>query len=226
MKKAKQEKKKATETNKGIKLPLIQSNTQKGKVKDTQDNSSKAKLFSKESDQKNNLKEIPPMPNIPINKSIPKNKKSFISTHLSQNSNKERGKSEISKKIPNIKEEISSKKSFTKEESSKFTEERLSQLRKQRKQRIMKEKKEEKKEIELYEKLIEEYKGSPKEKKSKNIKNELNEENPKINISSKKAQTILEEGGMLDAYKYVLAQLCKNGLPSGNIFEYDSIFVK
>ena len=153
MKKEKQEKKKATETNKGIKLPLIQSNTQKGKVKDTQENSSKGKLFSKESDQKNNLKEIPPMPNIPINKSIPKNKKSFISTHLSQNSNKERGKSEISKKIPNIKEEISSKKSFTKEESSKFTEERLSQLRKQRKQRIMKEKKEEKKEIELYEKF-------------------------------------------------------------------------
>jgi len=45
-------------------------------------------------------------------------------------------------------------------------------------------------------------------------------------ISSKKAQNILEEGGMLDAYKYVLAQLCKNGLPSGNVFEYASIVVK
>ena len=41
-------------------------------------------------------------------------------------------------------------------------------------------------------------------------------------ISSKKAQNILEEGGMLDAYKYVLSQLCKNGLPSGNVFEYAS----
>ena len=31
---------------------------------------------------------------------------------------------------------------------------------------------------------------------------------------------------MLDAYKYVLSQLCKQGLPSGNIFEYASIVVK
>ena len=31
---------------------------------------------------------------------------------------------------------------------------------------------------------------------------------------------------MLDAYKHVLAQLCKQGLPTGNIFEYASIVVK
>ena len=31
---------------------------------------------------------------------------------------------------------------------------------------------------------------------------------------------------MLDAYKYVLAQLCKNGLPSTNVFEYASYVVK
>ena len=223
MKKAKQEKKKI-EPNKGVKLPIIQNNPQKGKLKENQENSSKGKNLSKETEQKKNLKEIPPMPNISLNKSIPKNKKSFISTHLSQNSSKERGKSEINKKS-NIKEEINQKKILGKEEASKFTEERLSQLKQQRKQRIIQEKKEEKKEIELYEKLIEEYKGNSKEK-LKNIKNEVNEENPKINVSSKKAQTILEEGGMLDAYKYVLAQLCKNGLPSGNIFEYASIVVK
>ena len=46
------------------------------------------------------------------------------------------------------------------------------------------------------------------------------------NISGAKAQKILEEGGMLDAYKYVLSQLCKQGLPNGNIFEYASIIVK
>ena len=223
MKKAKQEKKKI-EPNKGVKLPIIQNNAQKGKLKENQENSSKGKNLSKETEQKKNLKEIPPMPNISLNKSIPKNKKSFISTHLSQNSSKERGKSEINKKS-NIKEEINQKKILGKEEASKFTEERLSQLKQQRKQRIIQEKKEEKKEIELYEKLIEEYKGNSKEK-LKNIKNEVNEEKSKINVSSKKAQTILEEGGMLDAYKYVLAQLCKNGLPSGNIFEYASIVVK
>ena len=31
---------------------------------------------------------------------------------------------------------------------------------------------------------------------------------------------------MLDAYKYVLSQLCKQGLPNGNVFEYASIVVK
>ena len=30
---------------------------------------------------------------------------------------------------------------------------------------------------------------------------------------------------MLDAYKYVLSQLCKNGLPKGNIFDYASYLV-
>ena len=139
MKKAKQEKKKI-EPNKGVKLPIIQNNAQKGKLKENQENSSKGKNLSKETEQKKNLKEIPPMPNISLNKSIPKNKKSFISTHLSQNSSKERGKSEINKKS-NIKEEINQKKILGKEEASKFTEERFSQLKQQRKQRIIQEKK-------------------------------------------------------------------------------------
>ena len=49
---------------------------------------------------------------------------------------------------------------------------------------------------------------------------------PKIKISEKKTQTILEEGGMLDAYKYLVIQLCKNGLPTGNLFEYSSYIIK
>ena len=41
---------------------------------------------------------------------------------------------------------------------------------------------------------------------------------PNIKISEKKAQSTLEKGGMLDAYKYLITQLCKNGLPIGNLF--------
>ena len=46
MKKEKQEKKKTIDLNKGVKLPLIQSNTYKGKIKDSYE-SSKGKLFTK-----------------------------------------------------------------------------------------------------------------------------------------------------------------------------------
>ena len=91
------------------------------------------------------------------------------------------------------------------------------------KKRLQEAKKEEEKEIKLYAQLIEEYKNNGKDKNKK----DTFEDNPKIpKISGQKAQKILEDGGMLDAYKYVLAQLCKHGLPDGNIFEYASYVVK
>ena len=31
---------------------------------------------------------------------------------------------------------------------------------------------------------------------------------------------------MLDAYKYLIVQLCKNGLPTGNLFEYSAYVIK
>jgi hypothetical protein len=34
------------------------------------------------------------------------------------------------------------------------------------------------------------------------------------------AQYLLEKNGLLDGYKYVLSNICKNGLPEGDIFEY------
>lgn len=36
----------------------------------------------------------------------------------------------------------------------------------------------------------------------------------------KKAHRLLKNNGMLDGYKYVLANACKDGLPQGDIFEY------
>ena len=129
-------------------------------------------------------------------------------------------------KINNNKTDAKFQKINSHRECPKFTEERLSEIRQQRKKRLMQEKKNEKKEIEIYEKLVEEFKSNSKEKNLKTIQNKTGENTQKINISSKKAQIILEEGGMLDAYKEVLAQLCKNGLPEGNIFEFSSYVVK
>jgi hypothetical protein len=230
MKKTKQEKKPTSDASKGVKLPLIQSNAQKGNLKENQENTTKGKLFTKGNAQKNNLTEIPQIPNIssniPLTKVMPKNKKSFENTNSSQNSYKIKGKSETKRKksYNTTKDDINTEKSLQ-ENSPRFTEKRLSELKKQRNQRLRQEKKEEIKEMQMYEKLIEEYKSNTRKKSTKN-KNEAIENNPKVIISSKKAQNILEEGGMLDAYKYVLSQLCKNGLPSGNVFEYASYAVK
>lgn len=215
MKKSNQEKK---STSKGVKLPLIQSNAQKVNLKENRDNNSKGKLFTKGNNQKNSLTDIPQIPNIslniPLTKSLPKN------TNLNQNSSKTKGKSEIKRNNNITKEEKSRQDS-----SDRYTEDRLTLLKKQRNLRLKQKKKEEMKEMKIYEKLIEGYKNNTKTKSQKN-KNETTEENPKVIISSKKARDILEEGGMLDAYKYVLAQLCKNGLPSTNVFEYASYVVK
>ena len=223
MKNRQQDKKSTSNASKGVKLPLIQTKTQKANVKENQSNNSKGKLFTKGNDQKNNLKEIPQMPNIsgniPLTKNNPKN------ANQNQNLANSKGKTEIKNNLDNTtKEEIKIEKT-NQEGSPRYTEERLSQIKKQRNQRIKQQKKEEIKEIKLYEKLINEYKNNTR-KNSKKNQNEEAEDHPKVIISSKKAQTILEEGGMLDAYKYVLAQLCKNGLPSGNVFEYASYVVK
>ena len=220
MKKTNQKKKQTFgKESKDIKLPLIKSNVQKGNSKET-----KGKNTTKSPDQKNNLKEIPQIPNILPNKSAANNGKLFASGDLnkSQGSNNEQKK----KTNTNTKDEIKIPGKDNRKKSPKITEEKLSQLKEQRKQRLKQAKKDEEKQIELYEKLIEEYKNKTKDKQTKNNNSIINEEDPKVIISSKKAQNILEEGGMFDAYKHVLAQLCKNGLPSGNVFEYASIVVK
>ncbi len=45
-------------------------------------------------------------------------------------------------------------------------------------------------------------------------------------ISQKNAQKILEESGMIEAYKYLIKNLCKNGMPEGNVYDYCSDFIK
>jgi hypothetical protein len=204
-------KKNQKNSSKETKLPSIQSNLQKGSVKQNADSQEKLTQKTKNSN-------VPKIPNIPLtNKNIPNN----ISS-----SNKIKSEKNRKKITNNYKEEENTEQEKTKEEGPRITEEKLTQLKIQRKKRIEKEKKEEEKEMKLYTELVEEFKNNNKRSK-KNYNSQILENSNKItNVSGAKAQKILEEGGMLDAYKYVLSQLCKQGLPNGNIFEYASIIVK
>jgi hypothetical protein len=162
------------------------------------------------------------MPNIPLTKSFPKGRKSFELNKKGQNSNEVSGKPEAKANKSSYK---AIKTEGAEDSKQKISNERLMELNEQRKQRLKKQRLEEEKQYKLYEKLIEEYKTNSKDK-PKTDENKSIEENPQVIISSKKAQKILEDGGMLDAYKHVIAQLCKNGLPTGDIFEYASYVVK
>ena len=139
MKNRQQDKKSTSNASKGVKLPLIQTNTQKANVKENQSNNSKGKLFTKGNDQKNNLKEIPQMPNIsgniPLTKNNPKN------ANQSQNLANSKGKTEIKSNLDNTKKEEIKTEKINQEGSPRYTEERLSQIKKQRNQRIKQQKK-------------------------------------------------------------------------------------
>ena len=226
MKKSKQEKKSNISSAKDLQLPIIQSNIQKGKIKESSSSVSKTKNIQKPINLKSNLESIPQIPNIPLTKNIPKDIiKSFGSTNISQSTNKtRRTKSSRKKKMYYYKEEINPNNDFIKEEIPRISEEKLMQLKEQRKKRLQQAKIEEEKELKIYSQLIEEFKSNKKNKKNKNKIIEESANNPKI--SGQKAQKILEEGGMLDAYKYVLSQLCRYGLPNGNIFDFASYQVK
>ena len=109
-------------------------------------------------------------------------------------------------------------------EKKKYTAEELAKLEQERQKRIKNEKQLEKENQKIYEEILEEAKKNNFRIKPK--KEDSIPENVNIKISEKKAQTILEEGGMLDAYKYLIVQLCKNGLPTGNLFEYSAYVIK
>ena len=101
MKKTKQEKKQTVSSAKDLQLPIIQSNIQKGNIKPSRSSLTKPKNEQKIMNMKSNLNDIPQIPNIPINKNIPKDiVKTFGSTNISQSTNKtRRTKSGRKKKI-------------------------------------------------------------------------------------------------------------------------------
>ena len=196
-------------SSKETKLPLItNTNNQSNKSKDSKRSITKNNSISELSDSKNR------------NNASPK-----INFNKNPNDNKN------SKKSINIM--ISSYM-----DEPKISKSRMEEYNEKRKKRLEQEKKEEEKGRKIYEEMIKEYeeKKGNKSKTKKNLKAKSNSNNsndiandiklPKIKISEEKAQQILEEGGMLDAYKYLIEQLCKNGLPEGNLFEYASYVIQ
>ena len=131
-------------------------------------------------------------------------------------------KNTSNKNLPKQKKQKPKSPEEKKEEpkKKKYTQEELAKLEQERQKRIKNEKQSEKENQKIYEEILEEAKKNNfriKPKKEDSIPENIN-----IKISEKKAQNILEEGGMLDAYKYLIIQLCKNGLPTGNLFEYSA----
>ena len=116
---------------------------------------------------------------------------------------------------------------------------KMEETNEKRKKRLEQEKKEEARDKKVYEQVLKEFQEKNKTRintevnarkrltSPKNKNDEINNiQLPKIRISEKKTQAILEENGMLDAYKYLIIQLCKNGLPTGNLFEYSAYVIK
>ena len=120
----------------------------------------------------------------------------------------------------------------------------MEELKEKKKKRLEKERKEEERDKKIYEQVVKEFQSNKvKQSPEKNVikrltkttksnesdidMNSLNNiQLPQIKISEKKTQAILEESGMLDAYKYLIIQLCKNGFPTGNLFEYSAYVIK
>ena len=113
----------------------------------------------------------------------------------------------------------------------RITKEKLKEIQERRRLRLIREKKEFEMEMKnLNENNNKNYSNNNSNINSNNKQKEKMEFSNKINspiqISQKKAQSILEEGGMIDAYKYLISHLCKNGMPPGNLYEYCSILIK
>lgn len=77
----------------------------------------------------------------------------------------------------------------------------LKKIQEDYKKRIKLEKEQEKKDRELFEKILSEAKSN--NFKSHSVRTTLEKQIPPIKITEKKAQSILENGGMLDAYKCI-----------------------
>ena len=149
------------------------------------------------------------------------------------NSNNSKKKSSVSNKNKETKTNTNNNSNnniiTVPKEEKRLTEEQLKKLEETRKARLKKEREIAKEDKKVFEKIFQEAKNNnfrPTTIKNARNANNNNEMTTTIKISEKKAQMILEENGMLDCYKYLITQLCKNGLPEGNLFEYSAYIVK
>ena len=107
----------------------------------------------------------------------------------------------------------------------KMSKEKLNEIKRRRNARLEKEREQ----IEINnQKIINDIKGQNNIIKSREIvlNDILNNINVQNKISHKSAQKILEDGGMIEAYKYLIKNLCKNGMPEGNVYDYCSDFIR
>ena len=107
----------------------------------------------------------------------------------------------------------------------KITKEKLNEIKERRIARIKKEKKK----LEYNSLLImNNIKGENSIIKSGEIvlDNILKSLNTPAKINYINAQKILEESGMIEAYKQLIKNLCQNGMPEGNVYNYCSDFIK
>jgi len=189
-----------------------------------------------EEKQNKNLKKINDIINN-VNKSHNINSKIINSKNMSDIDNLStiKNKSDINNKINSSKNKEQKKLIFNKkktfrindDESKKIvnnnvpriTKEKLKEIQERRRIRLMKEKKE----YEMQIKLLNENKENNKKEDMVSFSNKINSP---IQMNQKKAQNLLEEGGMIDAYKYLISHLCKNGMPPGDLYEYSSLIIK
>ena len=189
-----------------------------------------------EEKQKKNLKKINDIINN-VNKSHNINSKIINNKNMSDIDNLStiKNKGDMTSKINSSKNKEQKKLIFNKkktfriseDESKKIminnipriTKEKLKEIQERRRIRLIKEKKE----YEMQMKLLNENKENNKKEDMVSFSNKINSP---IEMNQKKAQNLLEEGGMIDAYKYLITHLCKNGMPPGDLYEYSSIIIK
>ena len=182
----------------------------------------------------------------PSNQKLPNiNQKGKPQTEV--NKSPKNQKSNNSKSKTNVKQSNNANvvKTTVNEDNSKETiAKKMEELKEKKKKRLEAEKKEEERDKKVYEEVLKEFQTSKvrtnteanvfkrlnKTSNKNNLENSLNKLNnvqlPQIKISEKKTQAMLEESGMLDAYKYLIIQLCKNGFPTGNLFEYSAYIIR
>ena len=103
----------------------------------------------------------------------------------------------------------------------RISKEKLKEIKEKRNKRLLLEKKK----YEIQMKMLEDLKENNNINKKQEIELSNKIYSP-IEINHKKAQNILKKAGMIDAYKFLIEHLCKNGVPSGNLYEYSSNIIK
>ena len=104
----------------------------------------------------------------------------------------------------------------------RITNEKLKEIQERRNKRLI----QEQKDFEIQEEILSEQRKISNILRKDREKLLNNFEQPKIEYSQKRAQNILENGGIIEAYKYLIKHLCQLSTPPKNIYDYSSEIIK